>query len=86
MLGPAPAARVLIEAAGELGVPISHADPHTHGFAPVDAENVVLVRPDQHIAWVGQPSGPSKDPMKDPRTIIKPAISGFAPLPGTTNA
>ena len=85
VLGPAPAAQPLIDAAAELGVPISHADPQTHGFAPVDAHNVVLVRPDQHIAWVGQPSDRSTDPPADPRAIIGSAIRGFAPLPSEPN-
>lgn len=90
VLGPAAAAQLLIEAAVELGVPISHADPQTHGFAPVDAQNVVLVRPDQHIAWVGQPSVWSTDPLEDPRAIIGSAIRGFArrvhpKLPSETN-
>jgi 2-polyprenyl-6-methoxyphenol hydroxylase-like FAD-dependent oxidoreductase len=86
VLGPAPEAQLLIEAAVELGVPISHADPQTHGFAPVDEQNLVLVRPDQHIAWVGHPSDWSTDPQKDPRAIIGSAICGFAPRSSETNA
>ena len=85
VLGPAPAAQLLIDAAVELGVPISHADPQAHGFAPVDAHNVVLVRPDQHIAWVGQPADRPTDPPADPRTIIASAIRGFAPMPSEAN-
>jgi 2-polyprenyl-6-methoxyphenol hydroxylase-like FAD-dependent oxidoreductase len=77
VLGPAAAAQPLIEAAAELGVPISHADPQADGFAPVDGRNIVLVRPDQHIAWVGQLSDRSPDPQRDPRWIIQSAIRGF---------
>jgi len=79
VLGSAPAAQLLIEAAVDLGVPISHAAPQTHGFAPVAGQNVVLVRPDQHIAWVGHPSDQSSDPTEDPRGIIRAALRGFAP-------
>ena len=75
VLGPEPVAQPLMEAAGELGVPVAYADPQAHGFAPVDGSNVVLVRPDQHIAWVGQAG--------DPHSIIRSAIRGFA-TPTTT--
>ena len=85
VLGPAPAAQLLVEAAGELGVPILHADPQTHGFPPVDEPNVVLVRPDQHIAWVGQLSYRSHDPVQDACDIIQAAIRGFAPLADETD-
>lgn len=85
VLGPAPAAQPLIKAAVKLGVPIGHADPQTHGFAPVDAQHVVLVRPDQHIAWVGQLADQPTDSLEDPRAIIESAIRGFAP-PTDTNA
>lgn len=81
VLGPAPAAQLLIDAARELGVPISHADPHAHGFAPIAGNDVVLVRPDQHIAWVGRLTEPGTDPLADPRRIVRSAVRGFAPLP-----
>lgn len=81
VLGSAAAAQPLIEAAVERGIPISHADPPTHGFAPVAAENVVLVRPDQHIAWCGrlsdQSNDPLNEPLNEPRAIIESAIRGF---------
>lgn len=85
VLGPLDAARPLIEAAPELGVPMSHADPAVHGFAAVDGHNVVLVRPDQHIAWVGRPTTGVQHRDEDPRAVIAAALLGFGvaaqPLP-----
>ncbi len=81
VLGPAAAARPLLDAAAWVGVPIAHADPDAHGFAPVAGHDVVLVRPDQHIAWVGRISDPASDLRGDPRTIIDSAVRGFAALP-----
>ena len=52
-LGPPASAAPLVEAAAALGVPLLQVDPQTCGFTAVDGANVVLVRPDQHIAWVG---------------------------------
>lgn len=74
VLGPAPAAQPLVDAAVELGVPVTHVDPQDHGFPPVAGPDAVLVRPDQHIAWVGRPA--------DPRAVLGSAIRGFAALPG----
>ena len=85
VLGPVAEAQPLIGAAAERGVPIVHADPATHGFAPVDGRNVVLVRPDQHIAWVGEPGERSSDPLEGSRAIVESAIRGFAPLPSEPN-
>ncbi len=73
VLGPSAVAWPILDAAADLGVPLVHVDPVAHGFAPVDGRNVVLVRPDQHIAWVGSSA--------DPRTIIGSAVRGFVPLP-----
>lgn len=73
-LGPAAAAQPLVDAAAGLGVPVVHVDPATRGFAPVAGPDVVLVRPDQHIAWVGRPGS-------DPATlsaIVGSAVLGFA--------
>jgi hypothetical protein len=76
VLGAVAAAQPLVDTAAQLGVPVAHADPQAHGFAPVAGHDVVLVRPDQHIAWVG-------DPSADPRMIIDVAVRGFAPLTST---
>jgi len=69
VLGPAQSTGSLVEAAAELGVPLWHVDPEAHGFAPVDGPNAVLIRPDQHIAWVGQPT--------NGRAVIGAARLGF---------
>ncbi|ODU05700.1 MAG: hypothetical protein ABS81_06805 [Pseudonocardia sp. SCN 72-86] len=74
VLGAGPTAQPLLDAAAHLGVPVVHADPQDHGFAAVCGGDVVLVRPDQHIAWVGQPS--------DPRAVVMSAVRGFAPAAG----
>lgn len=73
VLGPAAAAKPLVDAAAGLGVPISHTDLRTRGLAPADGCDVVLVRPDQHIALIGQPV--------DPLAILASAVRGFAPRP-----
>lgn len=44
-----------LAAAAERGVPLVAVDPAAHGFPPVAGEAAVLVRPDQHIAWLGEP-------------------------------
>lgn len=77
VLGPAAAAKPLVDAEAGLGVPMSHTDPRTRGFAPVDGCDVVLVRPDQHIARIGQPV--------DPLAILASAVRGFAPRPKPAN-
>lgn len=81
VLGPAESAGPLIEAAAELGVPLSHVDPEAHGFPPVDGPNAVLVRPDQHIAWVGRPAiAPAPAPAPAPAeagAVIGAAMLGF---------
>ncbi len=79
VLGPAELTAPLIEAAAELGVPLWHVDPEEHGFAPVDEPNAVLVRPDQHIAWVGRPIITDDDLPADgdARAVIAVARLGF---------
>jgi 2-polyprenyl-6-methoxyphenol hydroxylase-like FAD-dependent oxidoreductase len=79
VLGPAPAALGIMDEAVDRGVPIVQADPQACGFAAVDNHNVVLVRPDQHIAWVGQPSDDPSSPLQNPSLIIESAIRGFVP-------
>lgn len=55
-------------AADERGIPLLAVDPVEFGFAPVDAR-LVLVRPDQHISWVG-------DASADPGAILDSAVRG----------
>ncbi|WP_219817084.1 FAD-dependent monooxygenase [Arthrobacter sp. GMC3] len=57
-------------AATRLGIPLTLIDPTAHGFPPVAADQVVLVRPDQHIAWVGAPTA-------HPEPIFELALRGF---------
>ena len=66
----------LIEAAAEMGVAVVACRPRGAGFAAVDGRNVVLVRPDQHIAWVGRSTAVS--PPGDPRAVLAAALLGFA--------
>ena len=70
VLGTAESARPLLAAAVELKVPMSHADPGEHGFAAVAGPDAVLVRPDQHIAWVGRSA-------TDAHAVIGAALLGF---------
>ncbi|WP_353647422.1 FAD-dependent monooxygenase [Nakamurella sp. A5-74] len=81
VLGPAEAAGPLVTAAAQLGVPLMQVDPQQNHFAAVDGTRAVLVRPDQHIAWVGQPSAPDTDDRSEchPRDIIRTALRGFNP-------
>jgi len=60
--------------AEERGVPLMGFDPADHGFPPVATGELVLVRPDQHIAWVGAPTA-------DPRAVLESALRGFVPTP-----
>ncbi len=71
VLGPEGSARPLLEAAAELKVPMTHVDPCAHGFTAVAGPDAVLVRPDQHIAWVGRSTN-------DAHAVIAAALLGFA--------
>ena len=62
------------DAAARRGVPLVHLDPAAHGFAPVAGDDVVLVRPDQHIAWIGPSSA-------EPEDALESAVRGFGPHP-----
>jgi 2-polyprenyl-6-methoxyphenol hydroxylase-like FAD-dependent oxidoreductase len=83
VLGSARLAEPVVAAAAASSVPIRQVDPAEHGFPPVRGADVVLVRPDQHIAWVGRPSelagDPASDPASDPTEIIRAALRGFGP-------
>ncbi len=72
LLGPAPTAWRM--AAAQRGIPFVIVDPPDHGFAAVAADRLVLVRPDQHIAWVGSVS-------TDPGSILDEALRGFSITP-----
>ena len=61
-----------LDAAARRRIPLTVADPIAHGFPPVADGDVVLVRPDQHIAWRGRPSA-------DPGHALDLAVRGFAP-------
>ena len=80
VLGPIGSAQPLVTAAAELGVPLLHVDPEEQGFPAVDGNAAVLVRPDQHIAWV---SGTTTDASAESRAAdasfgIWSAVNGFA--------
>lgn len=53
-----------VEEAASRGIPLAAADPEALGFPPVVAGRIVLVRPDQHIAWIGDP-GAEPGPVLD---------------------
>ena len=60
------------DAAERRGLPLTRVDPTAHGFAPVAGDRLVLVRPDQHIAWLGSP-------RSDPNAAFDLAVRGFSP-------
>jgi hypothetical protein len=49
----------LVGAASERGVPLTVLDLDAPDARPLYAENLVLVRPDQHVAWRGDQEPPS---------------------------
>ena len=59
------------EAAGRRGIPLVIVDPTSSGFPPVAVAQLVLVRPDQHIAWVGAVGA-------DPDSVFDSTLRGFA--------
>jgi hypothetical protein len=61
----------LVSEAERRGIPISHLE--------VDEPGVVLVRPDQHIAWVG-------DGHADWNSVLDSAIRGFSDVQQTVDA
>jgi len=58
------------EAAERRGVPLVVADPRVFGFRAVVDDRLVLVRPDQHIAWVGATDA-------DPNVVFDSVLPGF---------
>ncbi|MEC5151942.1 FAD-dependent monooxygenase [Cryobacterium sp. GrIS_2_6] len=59
-----------VDAASRRGIPLVCVDPSSDGFGAIEPDRLVLVRPDQHIAWVG----PS---FANPDTILDSALRGF---------
>lgn len=74
VLGAADAAAPLLAAAAAAGIPVTHLDAPALGFAPADVPTLALIRPDQHIAWIGET-------MDDPHPVLDAAVRGFAPAP-----
>jgi 2-polyprenyl-6-methoxyphenol hydroxylase-like FAD-dependent oxidoreductase len=62
------------ESAVKRGVPLVVVDPTASGFPAVVADQLVLVRPDQHIAWIGGADA-------NPETVLESALRGFAHVP-----
>jgi 2-polyprenyl-6-methoxyphenol hydroxylase-like FAD-dependent oxidoreductase len=58
-------------AADRRGLPLVSVDPTAHGFPAVAGDQLVLVRPDQHIAWVGPAH-------VNPDIVFDSALGGFA--------
>ncbi|WP_369800242.1 hypothetical protein [Tersicoccus sp. Bi-70] len=54
------------------GLPLTIVDPRRHGFAAIAGDAAVLVRPDQHIAWIGPVSA-------DPVPVLDDAVTGVLP-------
>jgi 2-polyprenyl-6-methoxyphenol hydroxylase-like FAD-dependent oxidoreductase len=59
-----------LAAAEARGLPLEVVDPVEHGFSAVAPDRLVLVRPDQHVAWVGSAGS-------DPDSILDAALLGF---------
>ena len=74
VVGTGARARPLLDALDARGVPVTHLDALAAGFSSTDVPALALVRPDQHIAWVGEASAPG-----DSATIIDAALRGFPP-------
>lgn len=60
-------------------IPLTCVDPTAGGFRAVDADRLVLVRPDQHVAWVGHTSD-------DPHAVLDSALRGFVGQTSTRSA
>ncbi|GLI26944.1 hypothetical protein ARHIZOSPH14_11860 [Agromyces rhizosphaerae] len=58
-------------AATARGIPLTIVDPPADGFSEIADGDLVLVRPDQHIAWRGPATA-------DPDDALRSAIRGFA--------
>ena len=72
VIGSADDARALVDAFAARGVPVAHLDALAAGFSPAAVPALAIVRPDQHLAWVGE-TAPS-----DPSPIIDAALRGFS--------
>ncbi len=59
-----------LDAAKGRRIPLKHVDPAEHGFPAIEQGTAVLVRPDQHIAWLGPESA-------DPGPALDSAVRGF---------
>ena len=57
-------------AAALQGIPLTIVDPTDHGFAAIAGDQLVLVRPDQHIAWCGPVS-------TEATSVLNAALHGF---------
>ncbi|WP_029144790.1 FAD-dependent monooxygenase [Microbacterium luticocti] len=84
LLGPeftvlGPAGPEWAQAAQARGIPLRVVDPVVHGFAPVAGDRLVLVRPDQHIAWIGGAAD-------DAGTALDAAVRGFPSIPSRAAA
>lgn len=60
------------QAARRRGIPLRCVDPSAEGFAPVCGDDLVLVRPDQHIGWIGAADA-------DCEVALDEALRGFIP-------
>jgi ABC-type sugar transport system permease subunit len=72
ILGSDPATTPWLAAAEARGIPLRAVDLTALGFAPVAGEDLVLVRPDQHIAWRGDAS---TDPVAVLTTVLTAGLA-----------
>jgi hypothetical protein len=72
VIGPAPATSALIDHAAQRGIPLAVLDEPDLQLDRFFGARLVLVRPDQHIAWIGNDAG---DPGAD--LILHNALRGF---------
>ena len=65
-------------AAARRAIPLTCVDPATEGFGAIDGDRIVLVRPDQHVAWVGSA-------FADPDVVLDSALRGFVSRSSATS-
>ena len=71
VIGSTEKAQPLVDALSDRGVPVAHLDAVAQGFDEHDVPVLAIVRPDQHLAWVGETAPEQLD------SVIDAALLGF---------